>query len=53
MPTIECPHPDIERAAPREKVDHALRLPSRGMSPDTGVIVYIPGFGFRFNADAE
>jgi len=49
MPTIECPHPDIELGVPREKIDYALRIPSHGLSPDSGVIFYIPGFGFRFD----
>jgi len=49
MATFENPHPDVELGVPREPIDYALVLPSRGMSPNTGLIFYIHGFGFRYN----
>ncbi len=49
MPAIERPHPDIELGVPREKIEYSVRLPSQGLSPETGLILYIPGCGFRHN----
>jgi len=49
MPTIDHSHPDLELGVPRGPLAYNLKAPSRGPSPETGVIVYIPGFGFRFN----
>ncbi len=49
MATIEHAHPDIELGVPREAIEYALALPSRGMSPQTGLVFYIHGFGFRYN----
>jgi len=43
------PPPDLELGIPRERLDYLHYLPSAGLTAETGLIVYIHGWGSRFN----
>lgn len=49
MPRIDQPQPDLELAMERRGFDYALRLPSAGLSPETGLILYVYGFAARYD----
>lgn len=47
MPVIAVPHPDLELGVPRLPLGYAVELPGQGISAQTGVILYIHGYGQR------
>lgn len=49
MTWIDNPHPDIELGVPRTGLSYSMALPSAGVTPDTGLIIYIHGYGSRFH----
>jgi pimeloyl-ACP methyl ester carboxylesterase len=49
MAIISTPLPDLELAVPRAELEYKLALPPQGVGQQTGLIVYIHGFGARFD----
>lgn len=45
------PHPDIELKFPRQPIEYFVTLPDKGIKQDTGLIMFIPGFGMLANDD--
>lgn len=45
MRRIERPHPDIELGVGRTGLDYLLRAPDRGIDRDTGLILFVTGYG--------
>ncbi|HEY3916348.1 MAG TPA: DUF2920 family protein [Stellaceae bacterium] len=44
---VEPPHPDIELGMKRARLTYAARIPSAGINRDTGLILYIGGYGMN------
>lgn len=49
MPIIANPIPDLELTVPRTAVEYQVVLPSQGIGQNTGLALYIHGYGGRFN----
>lgn len=49
--TIDPPHGDVELSFPREPLDYAVSIPAAGLTDDTGLVFFIPGFGMYFDED--
>ncbi len=49
--TIAAPHPDIENHVGRRPLSYFVTLPEGGITPDTGVILAIEGYGSRPNSE--
>jgi pimeloyl-ACP methyl ester carboxylesterase len=45
MRRIDRPHPDIELGVARSGLDYLCRVPDRGIDADTGLILFIAGYG--------
>ena len=45
------PHADIELKFPRQPIEYFVTLPDKGIKQDTGLIMFIPGFGMLANDD--
>lgn len=43
--TFNTPHPDIELGLPREPIDYFVTTPRKGIKKNTGLVLFIPGFG--------
>lgn len=49
MTWIDNPHPDIELGVPRTGLSYSMAVPSGGVSPDTGLVLYIHGYAARYD----
>lgn len=49
MPVLASPHPDLELGVPRRPLAFEATSPSAGIGPATGLIVYLYGYGGRFD----
>lgn len=49
MPILAHPHADLELGVPRRSLAYSVALPSAGIGPETGLIVYLFGYGGRFD----
>ncbi|MDD2814415.1 MAG: DUF2920 family protein [Thiotrichaceae bacterium] len=48
--TLNMPHPDIELGLPRAAIDYFVTIPHKGVKKNTGLVLFIPGFGMLANA---
>lgn len=48
---VECPHPDIELGVRRGHLDYLVCPPSRGIDADTGLVLFLVGYGMEAAGD--
>lgn len=48
--TLNSPHPDIELGLPRAAIDYFVKIPDSGIRQNTGLVLFVPGFGMLSSA---